>query len=69
LVLELAILFQNFARDAAHVPPLDGDVWRINLNRAGGKTNAQFSTWSPVKTPKPNFDAPEFFDYVRFVGR
>ena len=68
-VLELAIPFQNFARDAAHVPPHDGDVWRINLNRAGGKTNAQFSTWSPVKTPKPNFHAPEFFGYVRFVGR
>ncbi|HZT32432.1 MAG TPA: carbohydrate-binding family 9-like protein [Bryobacteraceae bacterium] len=68
-VLEVAIPFRNFARDAAHVPPRDGDVWRINLNRDGGKTNAQYSTWSPVNTPKPNFHVPESFGYVRFVNR
>lgn len=65
-VLELAIPFRNFARDAAHTPPRKGDVWRINLNRAGGKTNPQYSTWSPVRTPKPNFHAPESFGYIRF---
>ena len=68
-VLELAIPFQNFARDAAHTPPHHGDVWRINLNRAGGKTDAQYSTWSPVSTPKPNFHTPESFGYVRFVKK
>lgn len=68
-VLELAIPFRNFARDAAHTPPRDGDTWRLNLNRAGGKTNAQYSTWSPVASPKPNFHAPESFGEVRFVDR
>jgi len=65
-ILELLIPFRNFARDAAHTPPHPGDVWRLNLNRAGGKTNAQYSTWSPVKTPRPNFHVPESFGYVHF---
>jgi hypothetical protein len=68
-LLEIAIPFRNFARDAAHTPPVDGDVWRLNLNRAGGKTNPQYSTWSPVSTPKPNFHMPESFGYVRFRGK
>lgn len=68
-ILELAIPWSNFARDAAHTPPRDGDLWRLNLNRAGGITNAQYSTWSPVNTPKPNFHVPESFGWVRFVDR
>jgi hypothetical protein len=68
-ILELAIPFRNFARDALHVPPREGDVWRIGLNRAGGITDAQYSTWSPVNTPQPNFHVPEQFGYVRFTKR
>ncbi len=68
-VLELAIPLKNFERDAAHTPPRDGDTWRLNLNRAGGKTNAQYSTWAPVKTDRPNFHVPESFGWARFVGR
>jgi hypothetical protein len=68
-ILELAIPFKNFEKDAANTPPRDGDAWRLNLNRAGGKTNPQYSTWSPVSTPKPNFHAPEAFGWVRFVNR
>lgn len=65
-ILEVAIPFRNFAKDAAHTPPRKGDTWRINLNRSGGTTNAQYSTWSPVKTPQPNFHSPESFGYIRF---
>jgi hypothetical protein len=68
-ILEVAIPLKNFARDAAHTPPREGDEWRLNLNRAGGKTNAQYSTWSPVKTERPNFHVPEAFGWVRFVNR
>lgn len=68
-ILEVAIPFRNFSRDAAHTPPRDGDVWRLNLNRSGGKTGAQYSTWSPVRTPKPNFHVPDAFGYVRFRQR
>jgi hypothetical protein len=68
-ILELAIPFRNFARDAAGTPPRDGDVWRLNLNRAGGLTNRQYSTWSPVATPRTGFHVPEAFGWVRFVKR
>jgi hypothetical protein len=68
-ILEIAIPLKTFEKDAAHTPPHEGDVWRLNLNRAGGKTNAQYSTWSPVTTPKPNFHVPEQFGEVRFVNR
>ncbi|MEZ5400091.1 MAG: carbohydrate-binding family 9-like protein [Bryobacteraceae bacterium] len=68
-ILELAIPLANFAKDAAHTPPAEGDEWRLNLNRAGGKTNAQFSTWSPVGTDRPNFHQPDSFGFVRFVNR
>ena len=68
-ILELAIPFKNFETDAPHTPPRDGDTWRLNLNRAGGKTNAQYSTWSPVSTEKPNFHVPEAFGTVRFVNQ
>ena len=68
-ILELAIPFRNFEKDAPNTPPKDGDSWRLNLNRAGGKTNPQYSTWSPVSTEKPNFHVPESFGWVRFVNR
>jgi hypothetical protein len=68
-ILELAIPFKNFEKDAPNTPPRDGDTWRLNLNRAGGTTNAQYSTWSPVATEKPNFHVPEAFGSVRFVNR
>jgi hypothetical protein len=68
-VLELAIPFGNFKMDAPNTPPRDGDTWRLNLNRAGGKTDAQYSTWSPVSTERPNFHVPEAFGSVRFVNR
>ncbi|MBI1791725.1 MAG: carbohydrate-binding family 9-like protein [Acidobacteria bacterium] len=68
-ILELAVPWKIFSEDAAHTPPRDGDRWRLNLNRAGGVTNPQYSTWSPVSAPKPNFHVPESFGWVRFVKR
>ena len=68
-ILEVAIPFKNFEKDAPNTPPRDGDRWRLNLNRAGGKTNAQYSTWAPVSTERPNFHVPDAFGSVRFVNR
>jgi hypothetical protein len=64
--VEMAVPFRNFARDAAHTPPQEGDVWRLNLNRLGGKTNAQASTWSPIAPPAKSFHTPESFGWVTF---
>lgn len=68
-VVEMAIPLRNFQRDAAHTPPRDGDRWRLNLNRLGGITNKQWSSWSPIPTPAPAFHTPEAFGSVRFVNR
>jgi hypothetical protein len=67
-IVELAIPLKNFSRDAAHTPPADGDEWRLNLNRTGGITNRQSSTWSPLRAEQ-SFHAPESFGWVRFIHR
>ena len=68
-IVELAIPFRNFARDAAHTPPRDGDLWRLNLNRTGGVTNRQSSTWSPIPPPVKSFHTPQSFGEVCFRKR
>jgi hypothetical protein len=65
-VLEAAIPFANFQTVARNTPPRPSDVWHLNLNRLGGKTNVQHSQWSPGKTPRPNFHAPQYFGRVVF---
>ena len=68
-ILEAAIPFRNFAHVAAHTPPQPGDVWHLNLNRLGGKTNEQFSQWSGSRTPHPQFHSPADFGQVVFSER
>jgi putative heme-binding domain-containing protein len=68
-IVEMAIPLANFARDAARIPPRDGDEWRLNLMRTGGKTNAQQSTWSPIRGEKRSFHTPENFGRVIFVAQ
>ncbi|MBM3724723.1 MAG: c-type cytochrome [Acidobacteria bacterium] len=65
-IVELAIPLRNFARDAAHMPPRDGDEWRLNLQRTGGITNRQNSTWAPIAPPSKSFHTPESFGRVIF---
>lgn len=67
-IVEAAIPLKNFARDAANTPPRDGDRWRLNLQRLGGITNAQSSTWSPLPEGVRSFHTPEAFGTVRFVN-
>ena len=63
---EIAIPFSSFAPYAPHLPPQNGDVWRLNLYRTGGEINPQYITWSNTKTPKPKFHWPERFGIVHF---
>jgi hypothetical protein len=65
-VVELAIPFEVFADYAPRVPPIDGDEWRLNLYRAGGQVDAQYSAWSNTETSTPSFHVPERFGIVRF---
>jgi putative heme-binding domain-containing protein len=68
-IVEMAVPLRNFARDAAHTPPQDGDEWRLNLQRLGGKTNSQASTWSPIPPPARSFHTPEAFGRVVFISQ
>jgi hypothetical protein len=61
-VTEVAIPFSSFPGGA----PVIGDMWRLNLNRLGGETKAQFSQWSSSKTKRPNYHVPERFGEVFF---
>lgn len=65
-VLEAAIPFKGYEGVAKNTPPKPGDVWNLNLNRLGGKTNEQFSQWSQGTGPEPQFHRPQDFGRVIF---
>ncbi len=50
----------------ASFPPKDGQVIYVGLHRCGGKTNPQYSQWSPSQTDKPSFHQPQNFGKVIF---
>jgi len=64
--LEVAIRFSDYPELSKRERPLPGDVWRVGLNRCGGKTNPQYSQWSPSHTDRPNFHVPEDFGRIVF---
>ena len=64
--VEVAIPLKNFARFAKEIPPRAGTTMRVNLNRSGGKTNAQYSQWSRGNTPTPSFHTPDRFGHMIF---
>lgn len=65
-VLEVAIRFSDYPELSSGEPPSPGDVWRAGLNRCGGKTNPQYSQWSPSQTTRPNFHRPTEFGKLVF---
>jgi hypothetical protein len=68
-LVEVKIPLKNFAKVATRIPPQPGDGWNINLNRHGGRTNFQYSQWSPAGTPEPSFHTPERFGHITFSGQ
>jgi hypothetical protein len=68
-IAEAAIPFKNFAFVGAQTPPKPGYQWLLNLNRHGGKTNMQYSQWSPGDTPTPTFHTPHRFGLAVFSDR
>jgi len=64
--LEVAIRFDEYPELSKRTAPLPGDMWRVGLNRCGGKTNPQYSQWSPSQTERPNFHVPADFGRVFF---
>lgn len=64
--LEVALRFSDYPELFNARAPKDGDMWRVALNRCGGKTNPQNSQWSPSQTPTHNFHAPDDFGKLVF---
>ena len=67
-IVEVAIPLANFADYATSIPPRPGSSWHFNLNRHGGKTNPQFSQWSPGDSETPTFHTPHRFGRIIFNG-
>jgi hypothetical protein len=76
-IVEMAVPLRNFAKDAIHMPPADGDEWRLNLNRLEGTEGVRqprgqprtgLSTWSPLPKQVRSFHSPDWFGWVRFVS-
>lgn len=65
-IVEVAIPFKNFESVAVQTPPRSGDRWNLTLNRHGGDSNMQYSTWSKADTPTPAFHVPHRFGRVIF---
>jgi len=65
-VIEMAIRYADYTELYDGSTPKNGDMWRVGLNRLGGKTNQQHSQWSPSQTEKANFHRPEDFGEIYF---
>ena len=68
-ILEIAIRFTDYPELFNAKTPKDGDMWRVGLNRCGGKVNEQFSQWSPSQTSQPSFHVPDDFGKIFFVNK
>jgi len=65
-VVEMLIRFDEYEGLYQGDAPDIGDIWKIGLNRCGGKKNAQYSQWSPSQTDYPSFHQPDDFGKIIF---
>jgi len=63
--LEVAIPFDNFRHLGGRIPPQDGDMWRLNLNRTAGD-RGQFNLWSDTGTLTADFHRADHFGKAIF---
>jgi hypothetical protein len=49
--------------------PGEGERWRANFYRCGGRTDPQFACWSPIDAPSPDFHQPDYFGRLLFGPR
>jgi hypothetical protein len=64
--VELSIPLKE-AVTAPHIPPNEGDNWRLNLYRIERKPKEEYSAWSP--TLKPSYHTPGRFGEITFSNR
>jgi len=68
-ILEIAIRFSDYPELSKRSAPIKGDMWRVGLNRLGGKTNEQYSQWSPEVGEDPSFHRPKYFGKIFFSDK
>jgi Carbohydrate family 9 binding domain-like len=64
--VELSMPFKE-AVTAPHLPPKEGDKWRLNLYRIEKKPKEEYSAWSP--TLNPSYHTPARFGEITFSNR
>lgn len=64
-ILEIAIPMDNFRHLGGAIPPRDGDLWRLNLNRTRGD-KGQFSMWSDSHADQASFHHSAYFGKAYF---
>jgi hypothetical protein len=67
-IIEMAVRFSDYPELSIKTKPDPGDMWRVGLNRCGGKINPQHSQWSPEKGDKPSFHRPDHFGKIFFIN-
>ncbi|MFC1693335.1 carbohydrate-binding family 9-like protein [Candidatus Latescibacterota bacterium] len=67
--IEMAFRFSDYTELYNGSIPVDGTMWRVALNRCGGKTNRQYSQWSPAQTPKPDLHSRKGKDFGKIFFR
>ncbi|MCE5250429.1 carbohydrate-binding family 9-like protein [bacterium] len=68
-IIEMAVRFDEYNEVSLGRTPSPGDYWRIGANRCGGKTNPQYSQWSPSHTTSPSFHQPQDFGKITFSDK
>jgi len=63
--VEWAIPFASLG-EAPHVPPEDGDVWRVNFYRIDRTPADEYGCWSPTMEIPANFHVPSRFGKIVF---
>ena len=66
-ILEIAIPFENFRHLGGRIPPREGDLWRLNLNRTKGD-RGRFSQWSDTRAENAAFHHSAYFGKAYFAG-
>lgn len=66
---EVALIIPYTSFYMHHIHSLAGKNVRANVYKCGGtKQYTHYVSWSPIKTPKPNFHTPEYFGQMTFIA-
>ncbi len=71
-IIEVAIRFSDYPELSKRPAPQTGDMWRVGLNRCGGRngqTPEEWSLWSPPREEKGRFHIPGDYGKIFFSDK